>query len=176
MSIDQTPPGIPQPKTNKFAITSLVLGILSVVLCAAGILFAIPGLIFGFLGMSRVKKSGGTEKGHGLALAGTIMSGVGLVMFPVIALLMAIAIPNFVKARAAAQSNGCAANLRSIDGAKATWALENKKTQSETPEPGDLFGPGKYIKQEPKCPAGGTYSLNTVEEKPACSLPGHAIY
>ena len=170
----QTSPGIPEPKTNKLALTSLVLGILSLVLCVVGIVFAIPGLICGFMGMSRVKKSGGTEKGHGLAMAGTVMSGVALIMFPIIGLLTAIAVPNFVKARAAAQRNGCIANLRTIDGAKANWALENRKTQSETPELDDLVGPNKYLKQELKCPAGGIYSLNAVEEKPTCSVPGHA--
>jgi len=176
MNTAQIPPGIPEPKTNKFAITSLVLGILSLILCGVGVIFAIPGLIFGFLGMSRVKKSGGTEKGHGLALAGTVMNGTALVMFPIIGLLAAIAVPNFVKARSAAQRNACIANLRSIDGAKATWALENKKTQRETPVEADLFGPDKYIKEELKCPAGGIYSLNIVEEKPSCSIPGHALY
>src|SRR5688572_3915232 len=141
MNIEQTPPAIPEPKTNKFAVTSLVLGILSIVFCVVGILFAIPGLICGFLGMSRVKNAGGTEKGHGLALAGTVISGAGLVIFPIVGLLMAIAVPNFVKARSVAQKNGCIANLRTIDGAKANWALENRKPQSETPEFGDLYGP-----------------------------------
>ena len=93
MNAESTPPGLPEPKTNGLAMTSLVLGILSLVLCVVGILFAIPGLICGFMGMSRVTKSGGTEKGHGLALAGTIMSGVALVVFPVIGLLTAIAVP-----------------------------------------------------------------------------------
>jgi competence protein ComGC len=176
MNTEQTPPGIPEPKTNRLAITSLILGILSLALCVVGILFAIPGLIFGFLGMSRVKNSGGTQKGHGLALAGTIMSGAGLVLFPVVGLLAAIAIPNFVKARTTAQRNACISNLRMIDGAKATWALENKKTQSETPMSDDLFGPGKYNSSELKCPAGGIYLLNTVEEKPGCSVSGHVLY
>ena len=176
MNADSTPPGLPEAKTNKLAVTSLVLGILSLVLCAIGILFAIPGLICGLMGMSRVKKSGGTEKGHGLALAGTVMSGAGLVLFPVIGLLAAIAIPNFVKARTTAQRAACINNLRAIDGAKATWALENKKTQTETPVTGDLFGPGKYIQSELKCPAGGVYFLNPVEEKPSCSVPGHVLY
>jgi competence protein ComGC len=176
MNSERTPPNIPEPKTNKLAITSLVLGILSLVLCVVGIVFAIPGLICGFMGMSRVKKSGGAEKGHGFALAGTVMSGTALVLFPIIGLLTAIAVPNFVKARSAAQKSACVTNLRTIDGAKATWALENKKTQQEIPEPGDLYGPDKYIKQEPTCPAGGTYSLNAVEEKPTCTVPGHAIY
>src|SRR4030095_1803587 len=135
------PPEVPQAKTNKLALTSLVLGIFSVVLCGVGALLAIPGLICGIMGMSRVKKSGGAEKGHGLALTGTILSGVSIAMVPVVALLAAVAIPNFVKARSAAQRNSCISNLRAIDGAKANWALENKKTNSETPDETQLFGP-----------------------------------
>jgi len=30
-----------------------------------------------------------------------------------------------------------------------------------------------YIKKEPSCPSGGTYTLGTVIEKPRCSIPGH---
>jgi competence protein ComGC len=176
MNTEPIPPGLPQPRNNKLAVSSLVLGILSLVLCGIGVLFAIPGLICGFTGMSRVKKSGGLEKGHGLALAGTVMSGTALVMFPIIALLAAIAVPNFVKARTMAQKNACIANLRQIDAAKANWALDNKKKNDETPSASDLYGPNKYIAQDLKCPAGGVYSINPVEEKPTCSVPGHALY
>lgn len=176
MSIAPTPPEVPQARTNGLALTSFLLGIFSVVLCGVGVVLAIPGLICGIIGMGRVKKSGGTQKGHGLALAGTILSGVAIVMFPIVFLLAAIAIPNFVKARNAAQKNACVANLRTIDAAKATWALENKKASSETPDAIQLYGPGKYIQKELKCPAGGVYSINPVEEKPTCSVPGHAFY
>jgi hypothetical protein len=189
MNTEPSPPGVPEARTNKLALTSFVLGILSVLSCGVGIIFSIPGLICGFLGMSRVKNSGGTEKGHGMALTGTIMCGVSLIMLPVIGLLAAIAIPNFVKAREsaqknanfvkpreAAQKNACVANLRQIQTAKNQWALENKKTTSETPTETDLYGPQKYIRGEPACPAGGAYSINSVEEMPACTARGHAIY
>ena len=73
--------------------------------------------------------------------------------------------------------NGCAciANLKCIDGAKATWALENKKTNSEIPTNSDLFGPTLYLQQKPVCPAGGTYSIRAVDKKPRCTIPGHTI-
>lgn len=173
MNAEPTPPNVPQPKTNKLAVSSLVLGIMAMVLCVVGVVFAIPGLICGIMGMKRVKNSGGAEKGHGFALAGTVLSGAALIMFPVIALLAAIAIPNFVKARTAAASNGCISNLRMIDGAKATWALENRKQNGEIPSNSDLYGMGKYIPEERACPARGTYSINPVGTKPTCSVPSH---
>ena len=171
---DQTnPPAVPQPQNSKAAVTSLVFGILSLVLCGVGAIFAIPGLILGILGMNRVRKSGGTQKGHGLALAGTIMSGLSLLLLPVVGMMAAIAIPNFVKARNSAQYTACVSNLRMIDGAKATWTLEGDKKPSDVPTDADLFGADKYIVEKPTCPMGGTYSLNSVAEKPTCSVPGH---
>jgi len=56
-----------------------------------------------------------------------------MIVVAIIGLLAAIAIPNFVKARAASQKNACIANLKQIDGAKATWALEQKKNNSDHP-------------------------------------------
>lgn len=173
MSIETTPLGVPAPRTNRLAVASLVLGILALLLCVVGFLFAIPGLICGLMGLSRVKRSGGTEKGQGLAITGAVLSGVALVLTPIIGLLAAIAVPNFVKARNAAMVNACIANLKTIDSAKAVWALENRKPEGELPAETDLIGPGKYLREQPACPAGGSYSFNPAGAKPTCSMPGH---
>src|SRR6266850_2101473 len=93
-----------------------------------------------------------------------------MIVVAIIGLLAAIAIPNFVKARTASQKNACIANLKQIDGAKATWALEQKKTTSDTPVDTDLFGSTAYIRDKPECPGGGTYTLDTVANKVSCSL------
>ena len=95
-----------------------------------------------------------------------------MIVVAIIGLLAAIAIPNFVKARQASQRNACIANLKQIDGAKATWALEAKKTSSDTPTTGDLYGANLYIRDEPFCPANGTYTIQPVDTKPTCSLNG----
>src|SRR2546422_903854 len=75
-----------------------------------------------------------------------------MIVVAIIALLAAIAIPNFVKARSASQKSACIANLKQIDGAKATWALEQKKTSTDTPTGTDLYGTDKYIRDQPGCP------------------------
>ena len=100
-----------------------------------------------------------------------------MIVVAIIGLLAAIAIPNFVKARTSSQKSACIANLKQIDGAKATWALENKKTALDTPLTGDLYGPTKYIRDEPSCPGGGTYAINAVDSKPTCTLAtdGHTL-
>ena len=95
-----------------------------------------------------------------------------MIVVAIIGLLAAIAIPNFVKARTASQKNACIANLKQVEGAKATWALEEKKVSSNTPGDGDLFGTDKYIREKPNCPGGGTYTLAAVDSKPTCSLSG----
>ena len=61
-------------------------------------------------------------------------------------------------------------NLKQIDGAKATWALEEKKHNVDVPGDADLFGATRYIRDKPECPANGVYTLQQVDAKPTCSL------
>ena len=98
-----------------------------------------------------------------------------MIVVAIIGLLAAIAIPNFVKARTASQKNACITNLKQLEGAKATWALENKKSNSDSPVDTDLFGSDKYIRDKPACPGGGTYSLEPVSDKPTCTVTGHTL-
>jgi prepilin-type N-terminal cleavage/methylation domain-containing protein len=96
-----------------------------------------------------------------------------MIVVAIIGLLAAIAIPNFVKARTASQKAACVMNLRAIEGAKATWALETKKNNADVPQDSDLFGPDKYISGKPSCPANGTYTMGDVASKPTCSVSDH---
>src|ERR1041385_1831100 len=95
-----------------------------------------------------------------------------MIVVAIIGLLAAIAIPNFVKARTASQKNACIANLKQIEGAKATWALETKATTAQTVADSDLFGTTAYIRVKPSCPGGGTYVLTAVNAVQTCSLGG----
>jgi prepilin-type N-terminal cleavage/methylation domain-containing protein len=96
-----------------------------------------------------------------------------MIVVAIIGLLAAIAIPNFVKARASSQANACINNLRQIDGAAQQWALERgQSTGAAIFYPNDLT---PYIKLNsassiPPCPAGGTYTDPTVGGNPQCSL------
>jgi len=95
-----------------------------------------------------------------------------LVPVAVVGVMAAVAIPNFVKAREAAQRNSCINQLHQIDGAKQKWALENKKMPDDVPTWDDLK---PYLGQIPVCPEGGTYHINNLKEAPTCSIPGHSI-
>jgi len=106
-----------------------------------------------------------------------------MIVVAIIGLLAAIAIPNFVKARATSQANACINNLRQIDAAANQFALEQKQTTGATINfPNDLT---PYIKMNsssslPACPAGGSYNDSSVGAVPTCSLsntvtPSHAL-
>ena len=100
-----------------------------------------------------------------------------MIVVAIIALLAAIAIPNFVKARISSVKTACISNLKQIEGAKATWAMEMKKSSSATPGTVDLYGATLYIREEPGCPGGGTYAIKAVDTKPTCTLSteGHTL-
>ena len=108
-----------------------------------------------------------------------------MIVVAIIGLLAAIAIPNFVKARATSQANACINNLRQIDAAANQWALEQHKTTGATITLATDLTP--YIKLNsagsiPGCPAGGTYAVGQLGNIPqeTCSLantvtPGHYL-
>jgi chromosome segregation ATPase len=70
--------------------------------------------------------------------------------------------------------NGCLNSLRQLDAAKQQWALENQKRQDSLPAATDL-APYFANNLPPVCPAGGIYTINAINQKPACSVAGHAL-
>jgi hypothetical protein len=100
---------------------------------------------------------------------------VAVLLFFLVPLIAALVLPAFAKSRSASQRAVCVTQLKTIDGAKATWALTEKKENGAVPNDWDLFGPGKYVESKPLCPAGGIYTLNAVWTNPVCSIPGHTF-
>ena len=104
-----------------------------------------------------------------------------MIVVAIIGLLAAIAIPNFVRARAKAQAEACIANLRQIEGAIQVWAVDNSKADTDVPTWADLVP--NYIRTQPACPSGGTYNVPgcTVAGRPTCSYvagtgnPAHVL-
>jgi len=102
-----------------------------------------------------------------------------MIVVAIIGLLAAIAIPNFVRAREAAQANACINNLRQIDGAKQQWALETRQATNATPGIGDItpyLGRGVAAATAIACPAMGTtatlatsYTINNIATAPQCN-------
>ena len=95
-----------------------------------------------------------------------------MIVVLIIGILLAIAVPNFVKARESSRQKSCIANLRQIDSAKQQWAMDNKQAGSASPASGVLVGTGGYLKSYPACPAGGSYSIGSVDADPTCDYRG----
>jgi len=98
-----------------------------------------------------------------------------MIVVAIIGLLAAIAIPNFVKARATAYKSSCINNLRQIDSAIQEWALETKQGETANVQYSNIKD---YLKNQVTCPAGGatfdlSYQLGTVAEKPKCKIMGN---
>jgi hypothetical protein len=80
----------PAPPTPGNAVASLILGILSIVLCP--IITAVIGLILGYNAKREIDASGGRLGGRGVALGGIITSWIGLAIYVPILLLIVIGI------------------------------------------------------------------------------------
>jgi prepilin-type processing-associated H-X9-DG protein len=103
---DATPFQAVPTRTSGKAITSLVLGILSVLGCF--FLTGLPALIFGAFGLSTINSSKGRIGGKGLAIAGIVTGAIGsILMVPV---LLALLLPAVQAARRAQ----CVNNLKQI--------------------------------------------------------------
>jgi len=101
-----------------------------------------------------------------------------MIVVGIISLLATIAIPNFLKSRNRSQTNACINNLRQINGAVETWALENNKASAAPVTWADI---AVYIKTEPFCPSGGTsfadsYAITIASEKATClKIPANHV-
>jgi hypothetical protein len=119
------PPPLPagQPPTQQkgLAITSFVLGLLSLV--CFSILAGVPAIICGHLARGRARRLPGQYGGAGLALAGLILGYVSL--FVALVILPAMLLPALAQAKKAAQRINCANNLKQIGLAARTWAIDN---------------------------------------------------
>jgi type II secretory pathway pseudopilin PulG len=145
------PPGQPYqqyqpPKTDGGAIASMVLGIASFVLCLS-FLSGIPAVIVGHISRSKIKKSGGRLKGDGIALAGLILGYISFLFIPII---LAIAIPNVLRARISANEAAARSTVRTINTSQITYST----TYPEQGYARDLatLGPGSSN----GCSGGGT--------------------
>jgi type IV pilus assembly protein PilA len=104
-------------KTSGKAIASFICGIF--VFCFPASILAI---IFGLLSLSDIRKSADRLKGKGLAIAGLVLGGLGILFIPVVLIIAAIAIPNLLRARMAANEASAVASVRTVATAEVTYA------------------------------------------------------
>ena len=96
-----------------------------------------------------------------------------MIVVAIIAILAAVAIPNFARYRKTSQMNACISNLKQIQ-----TAVEQAKMAGVTQVNwGDIIGSDKYIKVTPKCPGAGNYSLPQDDTSdPTCSITSEPGY
>ena len=100
--------GTPPPTSGK-AIGSLVCGLLFFFFPAS-----VVAIILGHLSLSEIKRSAGRLGGQGLAIAGLVLGYAGVAFIPLILIIAAIAIPNLLHARMAANEASAVANVRTL--------------------------------------------------------------
>ena len=103
-----------------------------------------------------------------------------MIVVLIIGILLAIAVPNFIKARETSRSKSCVANLKQIEAAKEQWCMDNKQATTATPADTDLYGNTNYVKNTPACPSGGSYTIGDMATRPVCSIgttttPSHVL-
>lgn len=97
-----------------------------------------------------------------------------MIVIAIIAVLMAVAIPNLIKARETSCQRACLSNLREISQAKEQYAMESQKKDGDVVGWTDLV-PG-YLKVRPNCPLGPEYTLQAIGSCPACPNPDHPAH
>ena len=128
---DSAPPALIPPsegtvfpaQTSGKAIASLVCGLF---------LFAFPfsilAVVLGHLAVSEIRKSAGRLKGEGIAIAGLVLGYVGLAVIPVILIIAAIAIPNLMRARLAANEASAAASVKTLVISEVSYSANHPET------------------------------------------------
>jgi prepilin-type N-terminal cleavage/methylation domain-containing protein len=95
-----------------------------------------------------------------------------VIVIGLMAILLAIAVPQFLRAGERGRRASCLANLRHLGDAKEQYAIERRLNTGDPVEYGQLY-PG-YIRTPRAlvCPSGGDYVLGTIGENPVCSKHG----
>ena len=86
-----------------------------------------------------------------------------MIVVAIIAILAAVAIPNFIKYRRSSQATACVSNLKQIQTAKEQCLMAGDTAFAK------LYGATGYIKVTPTCPAGGAYTTGDSTTDPTCS-------
>lgn len=114
-------PSIPgEAQTSGKAIASLICGILFFIMPSA-----IVAIVMGHLSLSDIKRSAGRLGGRGMALAGLVLGYAGLSFIPIL-IIVAIAIPNLLRSRMAANEASSVGSLETVNSACVSYATEYK--------------------------------------------------
>tara|TARA_B100000609_G_C17179739_1_gene416412 strand:+ start:552 stop:1370 length:819 start_codon:yes stop_codon:yes gene_type:complete len=151
------------PPTSGLAVASMILGILSPIFW---ILTAIPGLILGIFGLTKINM--GCRRGKGMAVSGIALSGISIfcpVFLALGFLVIGMTVPAVGKAREKARIIACSSNLKQIALATKQYAMDNR----------DWF-PEKYGYAGFKELIDGDYIDSKLIKCPSCDSPDKTDY
>jgi prepilin-type N-terminal cleavage/methylation domain-containing protein len=99
-----------------------------------------------------------------------------MIVVTIIAMLAVLAIPFYSRARNQTYKKACIANIRTLDGAKQQWALENYEAENAAPIPAELDMYMKGGTSKCRCPRdpsqtfATSYGINDVSTLPVCKV------
>ena len=141
------------PVTSKAAVFSLILGILSN-LCL-WLLGSIPAIILVIVAIRNINRNSSTVGGKGLAIAGIITGGTGLIIGSVVFSIFFIGVSAYQKG---ANRSRCILQMATVQKLVLTHANLEKLKHGDVVTIDDLIAKG-YITETPTCPDGGTYTF-----------------
>ncbi len=108
-------------KRKGHAVASLVIGVLGLFTVGIFLIGSIVGTVLGVVAMNKQSKEPSVYGGRGLAIAGVVVNVLALVMVVPVGIIAAIAIPNLLAARRAANEASAISTLRTIVAAEDTY-------------------------------------------------------
>lgn len=129
-----------RPKTSGLAIAALVL---------AFVCFPV-GLVLGIIAYIQIKNSNGQMGGQGLALAAMVVPAA---MVPMVGIMAAIAIPNFIRYQLRSKQSEAKVVLSGIRTSQQAFFAENGAYVTTSPNPGAAPATAKEAWEARPCPA-----------------------
>src|SRR5262245_59393762 len=117
----------PQQTRKGLAITSLVLGIISIPTLGLLAVGAIVAIVLGSIALNRIKKEPAIYGGKGMAIAGIVTSVVSLLLVAVIGIMAAIAVPKLNETLRLGRETAAINSLRTIHNIEAQFVMMNSR-------------------------------------------------
>lgn len=160
MENNQTDSDLAAPKTSGLAIASLITGLT----CLSPV-----AIVCGHIALSRIKASAGKLTGGGLALAGTILGYVGLLV-----IIFGFVPMVFVGARAwkdGSDRAGCLIQQRNVASVISQHRANNQLSPGDAIDVEAVLNAGGIAPSSLVCPAGGDIIVSDVikEEGESCT-------
>ena len=117
-----------QRQTHKgLAVTSLVLGIISIPTLGVLGVGAITAIVLGSIALNRIKKEPATHGGKGMAIAGIITSAVSLLLIAIIGVMGAVMAPLLLKSHHTNRESAAIQTLRTIHNSQAQYQAQKQR-------------------------------------------------